>query len=191
MPLFDFFTKHRRITIIVCVTILTVTVLVSAIPNICISKFLLAYFKDWSVAFSALAAVVLLYIVYMSILKTQELREEDRELDSKRRQLEDILNWEEHVRRELQLPRISETGNYDRILALRSVLIRNDWVVMTAQTFGKNFQNTVRQATKDLRAYVEAWDETPEDVSNRYNALITSLNNVLESVYRIKTTQRL
>ena len=189
MPLFDFFTKHRRITIVVCAIILTVTVFVSATPNIRISKFLLAYFRDWSVVFSAVAAVVLLYVVYMSILKARELREEDRELDSKRRQLDDILNWEEHVRRELYLPRSSEIGDYERMLALESALIRNDWVVMIAQTFGKDFQNTVRQATKYLRAYVGAWPEkTP---SNRYNALITSLNNVLESVYRIKTTQRL
>lgn len=195
MSLFDWFTRHRRITILICAAILLLTLAVSITRNSRVSESVLAYFGDWSIALSAGAAVVLLYVVYISILKTRQMREEDRVLDSRRRQLDEILNWAQNVRRELLLPRGSDPMDYERRLALESVGLGNDWAVMTAKTFGEDFQNIVRQATKDLQGYIAAWPGNREDASRRYDALydalIKSLSNLLEAVYRTKTEQKL
>jgi len=192
MPLLDWFTKHRRVTISIFAILFILSLRVSITRNSYVSKSILTYFSDWSVALSALAALALLYVVYMTLLKTGEMRKEDRELDSKKRQLDEILKWTQDVRRELLVPRDwSGLGDYERMLHLESVAVGNDWAVMTAQAFGEDFQNTVRQATEDLRGYIWAWAQTPEAVGSRYDALTNSLKSVLDAVYRIRSKQKL
>ncbi len=190
MSLFDWFTARRRVTILICTFIFFLTVLVSVFRNQCVSKFILGYFGDWSIALSAGAAIVLLYVVYMSTLQTRIMREEDRELDSKRHQLDEILNWAQEIRRELLLPRNYELGDYELRLAMENVAVGDEWTVMTAATFGEDFQKTVRQTTKNLRDYILALSQK-EEVKARMDALTESLTKVLEATYEIKTKQKL
>lgn len=190
MSLSDLFTANRRITIWVCAFIIILTVLVSVFRNHCVSKFILGYFSDWSIALSAGAAVILLYVVYMSHLQTRRMREEDRETDSKKHQLDGILKWAQEVRRELLLPRSYDLGFYKLRLAMGNVAVGDEWAIMTAATFGEDFQKTVRQTTKNLRDYILALSQGEESKA-RMDALTESLTKVLEAAYEIKTRQKL
>ena len=140
--------------------------------------------------FPGSAAVVLLYVIYMSYMQTQRVREEDRELDYKRRQIDGILNWALEVRRKLLLPRNYELGDYELRRALENVAVGDEWTIMTAAIFGKDFQRTVRKTAKNLRDYILALSQTKE-IKGRGDALTKSLTRVLKAAYEIKTRQKL
>lgn len=188
MPLLDWFTKHRKVTISACAVILIVTFTVSITPGSRISKLILAYFADWSTALGAGAALLLLYVVYMTLLYTREMREQDRKRDSNRRQLDEILKWTQDLRWELLQPRNLGTEDYERELGLLSVAVRDTWVATTARTFDDDLHTTVIQAIRDLEAYIKQGAPTKHDTQDTLNK---SVKNVLQAIYRIKTDQKL
>lgn len=189
--LLDWFTAHRRITISIGVTILIVTILISVTRSNYISQWILDYFKDWSVALSAGAAVVLLYIIYMSVLQDRSMRRENRELDFKRRQLDGIVNWAKEVRKELFMPRLAELADFDLKAGLQNCALENEWAIMAAEVFGEEFQRIVEKAAKDLWAYVDALGKRSETTVDYRKALNQSFNKVLESAFKLKSEHKL
>ena len=65
--------------------------------------------------------------------------------------------------------------------------MRNDWVIMIAQTFGTDFQAIVRRVATNLEEYTEAWAGNPDKVTAACEGLEKSLGEVLTAIYRTKS----
>ena len=188
MSLLDWFTARRKFTIAVIIILIIAAIAISSTRSNCASKAILTFFDEWSVPLSAGAALCLLYIAYMEILKAETARREDRELDFKRRQLDGILDWAQEVKKELLMPRSSELADFELKNGLANCSIRNEWVIMTAQIFGQEFQGKVDQAARDIYAFLQA---RKEDMVNYDKALRSSVNGVLEAAFKLKIDRKL
>lgn len=150
-------------------------------------------FRDNVITLSAMvsvgAALILASAAFRSIDENRRIREQDRQLDFRRRQLDSILTWVQDIKREWA----SQTVyiDYQSPPGLGTVRAGNDWAVMIAQTFGTDFQNTVRRAATNLDEYIKAWSKAPGEVPDTAEELRESLDEVLRAAYRITTELRL
>ena len=150
-------------------------------------------FGDNVVTLSAIiaagAALILASAAFRSVDENRRIREQEAELDFKRRQLDSILTWAQDVKREWA----SQTHyiDYQPVPRLEAVAARNDWVTMMAQTFGTDFHDIVRRAATYLHEYTEAWAKNPDKVTDAGEGLAKSLDEVLMAVYRIKSELKL
>lgn len=189
----EWFVRHRRWIILVCVVVVLLAAIISVTRSHLISRFFLDYFRDWSVALSAGVTLVLAYIAFTSIIENRRMREEDKELAFKRRSLDGILTWAQEIRKQCLMPRPTELYEYELAQGLQTTSIQNRWVVMTAGIFGEDFQAKVDKAAKDLSAYIQALAplaQREQDTTSR-NSLMQSLNVVLEAIFKIKLDYKL
>lgn len=138
---------------------------------------------------SAGAALILASAAFRSVDENRRVREQEAELDFKRRQLDSILTWAQDIKREWA----SQTHyiEYQPVPRLEAVAARNDWVTIMAQTFGTDFHDIVRRAATYLHEYTEAWAKNPDRVTDAGEGLAKSLDEVLMAVYRIKSESKL
>ena len=138
---------------------------------------------------SAGAALILASAAFRSVDENRRIREEDAELDFKRRQLDAILTWTQDIEREL----VSQEYyiDYKRVLGLEAVAARNDWVTMIAQLFGTDFHGIVSRAATYLCEFTEAWAKNPDRVADTAERLAKSLDEVLVAVYNMKSALKL
>jgi len=138
---------------------------------------------------SAGAALILASAAFRSVDENRRIREQEAELDFKRRQLDSILTWAQDIKREWASLRHYQ--DYQPVPSLEAVAARNDWVTMTAQTFGTDFQDIVRRTATYLYEYTDAWAYNPDKVTDAGKGLAKSLDEVLMAVYRIKSELKL
>jgi hypothetical protein len=79
--------------IVTGILIVAAGMLISAFREGNFSVFILNFFDDWSIALSAAAALILAIAAFRSIKESRRTREQDRELDSWRRRLDEVQRW--------------------------------------------------------------------------------------------------
>lgn len=150
-------------------------------------------FGDNVVTLSAIiaagAALILAAAAFRSVDENRRIREQEAELDFKRRQLDSILTWAQDIKTEWA----SQTKyiEYQPVPRLEAVAARNDWVTMIAQTFGTDFHDIVRRTATYLHEYTDAWANNPDKVTDAGEGLQKSLDEVLMAAYRIKSELKL
>lgn len=138
---------------------------------------------------SAGAALILASAAFKSVDENRRIREQEMELDFKRRQLDSVLTWAQDIKRELALQ--THYIEYQHLPGLEAVAARNDWVTIIAKAFGTDYHDIVKRAATYLHEFTEAWAHNPDKVKNAGKGLLKSLDEVLMAAYRIKSEQKL
>lgn len=109
--------------------------------------------SDWLIGISALATLAA--AAFLSISQNRRIRDEDKQSDTKRRRLDDIRNWVmEAIRFFAQQRSMQSKHELElQIADLEPIWAEKASVVRASSAFNKNFQEAVKQTTKNLEEY--------------------------------------
>ena len=176
--------RHRFFTLTLLSALLVLSVVISANSGNLFCRFILDYFDNWAQVYRTIGTLVAAYLAYIAIAEGRRIREEDREHEHKRRSLDSIIDWAKGVQRQCLM-----RGSLRNMDGVEAAVVAGDWAVMTAETFGEDFKSIVDKARKDLTSCVAVLPDTQTMVSPE--ALLDSVNRVLEAAYRLKITYKL
>lgn len=159
--------------------------------------FLLFLMEIWGILGNyptiVLVAFTMAYVllIHKSILQTSDLRQEDRELDFKLRQLDWIVRTAREIKIKLLVP-LPLTFQAD--ITVKSTLIKElqsylaEWTITidTAEIFGAEFEKIVGKAANDLIDYLVEL-EKPAPHQRYMMGLNESFRNVLKSALKVES----
>jgi hypothetical protein len=171
--------RHRLLTVVVFVILISLSIAISATETNPVSRFILRYFDNWSAVFRTVGTLTAAYLAYVAIIEGQHIREEARDLEHKRRSLEDIIAWTRNLQK-LCFQRSSSR----QIEEVQSIIAAGDWAVMTAGIFGQEFKNLVNKLRNEIASCTMEIANIDEIASS--DTMIKSVNDVLEAAFKLK-----
>lgn len=167
------------------------TILLEISPKSVLIKSILEYFSQWSNVFSAITAITLAVAAFSTIYENQRSRAEDRDLEFKKRLLEQILNWTQETRKRCFKFRDFSLGAFQLSRDLQEMLVEGSWAEKTAEIFSSELKSNIVEANGRMRALIGASVAVSQIPQDPLNALVQSLNKILESIFEIKKNTRL
>jgi hypothetical protein len=171
--------RHRLLTAVIVLTVISLSVAISATDGYPVSSFILNYFEDWASVYRTVGTVTAAYLAYVAIIEGQHIREEARDLEHKRRSLEGIIEWTREVQ-----GLCFQRGSSRQIEEVAAAVAAGDWAVMTAEIFGLDFKELVNRARNQIASCTMDIPETGEIAQS--DAILKSVNDVLEAAFRLK-----
>lgn len=176
---YDWLTKRRRLILLFTVFFVFITIIISANSDNPLCRFILDYFDSWSQVFRTLGTLFLALIAYIGIMEERRIREEERDLNHKRRSLNEIITWAGNVREICLMP-----GSLREQAVVGASIAAGEWATMTAGVFGNAFKSIVEKANTDLVSCAGLTSDAGENVTSEL--LQKSINAVLEAAYNLK-----
>ncbi len=163
-----------------------------------VSNEIFVFLSDWAIVLSASITLLLVIAAFLSIIENRRLREEERDLDFKKRMLDDIMNWVKDVRQRVSEPRILGRESVSELKeSLHVPGLEGEWSVEKAKAFGEGFADLVGKANQNafelygILQEIEKGNEVSWDsVVEPTDVLISSLQSVLESAVKLKKQHR-
>jgi hypothetical protein len=177
--IYDWVTGHRKLILLVAVFFVLITFIISANSDNPLCRFILDYFDSWSQVFRTLGTLFLALIAYIGIMEERRIREEERDLNHKRRSLNEIINWAGNVREICLMP-----GSLREQAVVGASMAAGEWATMTAGIFGSTFKSIVAKANTDLVSCAGLAPDAEENVTSEL--LQKSINAVLGAAYNMK-----
>ena len=171
--------RHRLLTVVVFVTFISLSIAISATESDSVSRFILNYFNNWSAVFRTVGTLTAAYLAYVAIIEGQRIREEARDVEHKRRSLEEIIEWTRNLQK-----LCFQRGSSRQIEEVAVVVAAGDWVVMTAEIFGQDFKDLVNKARNEIASCTMEMSEPGERPQSE--AILKSVNDVLEAAFILK-----
>ncbi len=167
--------------IIVALIVLGIGIGISATRDNPLSKFILEFFNDWSIALGAGATVILALVAFRSLAENRRMVKEERQRDRLIRETDKLTEWTEEARRLLY------SSYYDRKDEINSGLkeLVRKAVAATAAAIvvGDEFAGLTKRATQALVGFhsaikAEIKEDKPVDKS-----ATEEFQNTFESLY--------
>jgi hypothetical protein len=194
---------------IIAVIVVIFCACISAFRETGFAKSVLDFFKDWSVALSAAAAVILAFAAFLTIRHSNEREKRDR----KERLLNEIIEWAVDVTKcgadinflllaaEIDEEPWGKLNLPDLQFNLRELKQRGEYVVKVASTLEKPLLTAAQKVESEIAEYLKTMDNIfigiklgsegnlpmiLKPLSER-NSLVNCANNLLTEATKIKT----
>ena len=191
----NWFSMHKRSIIVLgCSIALLIALIVFDNHTHLITNSVVVFLKEWALPLSGLGTITLAVMALLSILENRRMRTADKDLEFRRRSMDDVVKWVREIRRECLARRSHELGLFEQLIALESVQIDGAWIVDTAGIFGRKFKTNVTKLTKAIESYIVASKGYvgSVDVSSKgMQSLLQSIDDVLKAAVRLKREHKL
>ena len=170
---------------VIAVIIITAGILTSVFSSYWLCEYILKFFKDWSVALSAGAAIILALAAFWSIRENRRIRYEDRKLNFSLRLLDEVRDW---AREAVKLgflysraERAKSTSETRQVIdMIEEIAKTTDTARIAAEVFENELEAPVNRALDFLKSYP---DKTGKFASKEY---FDSFHEVLKVVINLK-----
>jgi len=145
--------RHLRLVVASCVVVV-LSVIVSTTAANFISRSILDYFNNWSLALSAGATLVLACVAFISIRENRRIREEDRKRQFRAESLNEISRWaREGIESCVRLYASPQEVTKSK-LQLEIINAESGNIVTLSRVFGNNrLISAVKKAADELMNY--------------------------------------
>ncbi|MGD9116441.1 MAG: hypothetical protein PVJ61_04600, partial [Dehalococcoidia bacterium] len=167
---FNWLRRHWRWIVVIAIAIITAAVLISIFRSNPFCEFVIYFFNDWSLALSAGATLLLVYITLMTVRENRRITILGR-----------IQDWANESIRLLDAPRWSNSHLVELAELendLQSIKTRSISALADSKKLGKELENKVKQACWKLETYsalVMNRDSSGSDFENAHDTFRSSL----------------
>jgi predicted PurR-regulated permease PerM len=194
------------LVIILLAIVLCLAIVVQIFKSECVAaKAIFDFISEWAIALGAVATLVLAFAAFWSVNKSIEhekrIRDENQEVEFKRRAIRDVIQWLQDVMSSLTLSGdVSQTAFTSTMLVLRVKLVTlvntGDFAMEAAGIFASDFQANIRKVIKDLwRSVAQNLQGEGEELSDKAKEalvqLSSSVRNAIKEAYRLKSEHKL
>ncbi len=192
--IYNWLIKHKKSAYGIAIGFLIFTILVYAFQSHWFVRHIYKYIDYWAIPLSAAFMLILAYMAYISIAENRRIREEDKEQESKRRQLDGIYKWVSDIR---STAGMQPDNARNLFRALNFVVLQREEMIKAATRFNGELKVNMQEAADKLLAYYNALFELdngpvifivdPKNVkSNPLFALLESLDKVTKSIIALR-----
>ena len=196
------------LVIILLAIVLCLAIVVQVFKSECvIAKAIFDFLTEWAIVLGAVATLVLAFAAFWSVNRSIEhekrIRAENQEVEFKRQEIGNIIQWLQDVVSGLLLGgEIPPTAFESAGFAMFSVQVKlatlaraGDFAVEAAGIFGSDFQANIRKVSEDLLNAANSIPDNSEKVTDELKEAIKqimlSTDNAIKEAYRLKSEYKL